>query len=175
MEVKVKVANVDNMIFRTLGLPFLLYGPSLIVLKEIDGDRILPLTAESDQGRTVLAAQIVAAGNSLSPESRPTAHDLLFNFMQEHDLIIEKVTISDSQNETCLALIHVKHKDGRHEEIDSRPTDAIVLAIKAGCDIFVSEKFLKELVATKPDEFTDYQRRRAEEALREMGLEEPKE
>ncbi len=73
---------------------------------------------------------------------RPLTHDLLKNVIKELDAKIESIVISDLIDEVYYARI-VLDVSGRHVEIDSRPSDAIALAVRAKTPIYVEESVLE--------------------------------
>jgi bifunctional DNase/RNase len=70
-------------------------------------------------------------------------HDLLKNFMDKTHIKVNKIEICDLRDNTYYALIHLTSK-GKELSIDSRPSDAIALALRAKAPIFVSDDVLKK-------------------------------
>ena len=107
----------------------------VVILREQDSDRYLPIwigPAEADAIAVRLQEQSVA---------RPLTHDLLNNVIGEFGAAVRFVVVNDLENDTFFARIHVEH-EGRTIEVDSRPSDAIALAVRAGVPIYVSESVL---------------------------------
>jgi bifunctional DNase/RNase len=78
-------------------------------------------------------------------------HDLLKNIIDQADIKINKIEICDLRDNTYYALIHLTNR-GRSLSIDSRPSDAIALALRTQAPIFVSDDVLKkskQIEATK--------------------------
>ncbi|HMB00605.1 MAG TPA: bifunctional nuclease family protein, partial [Spirochaetota bacterium] len=74
---------------------------------------------------------------------RPMTHDLVKNMLETLKAKVDKVVIHDIKNNTFFARIHII-KDGAESEIDSRPSDAIALGLRAGASIYVSESVIME-------------------------------
>ena len=107
----------------------------VVILKEKDSDRYLPIwigPAEAD-------AIAVKLQDVSIP--RPLTHDLLGNVISALGGSIRHIIVSDLQNDTFYAKI-VLDIDGRNLEVDSRPSDAIALAVRGRVPIFVEEMIL---------------------------------
>ena len=117
----------------------------LVILKEIEGDQTLPIWIG------LLEATAIASEIEGVKFSRPMTHDLLKNIMDQADIKINKIEICDLRDNTYYALIHLTSR-GRSLSIDSRPSDAIALALRTQAPIFVSDEVLKkskQIEATK--------------------------
>ena len=75
---------------------------------------------------------------------RPLTHDLLLGVIEQLGGKLEKVVVNDLSNNTFYARLMISKADGMLE-VDSRPSDAIALAVHVGCPIFVAEKVLDEV------------------------------
>ncbi len=119
---------------------------SIIFLDEMGGTRILPIWIGP------MEAQAIAIRLSGYPSPRPMTHDLFFSLLKTLDLTVEKVRITNIIDNTYYSVIHVADKSGgNRREIDSRPSDAVALAVRFGCPIFISERvFKKTQVLSKP-------------------------
>jgi hypothetical protein len=73
---------------------------------------------------------------------RPMTHDLLKNVFLGLEVRVQKVVVNDLKDDTFYALIWVE-RDGEMMTIDSRPSDALALALRVDCPIFVDEMVLK--------------------------------
>ena len=73
---------------------------------------------------------------------RPMTHDLLKNVLFGLNVRVQKVVVSDLREDTFYAIIWVE-RDGERMSIDSRPSDALALALRVDCPIFVEESVLK--------------------------------
>ena len=104
----------------------------VVVLKEIDGDRYLPIWIgpfEADAITIQLQGVEVA---------RPMTHDLLMRIITTLEAQVLRVVINDLQSETFFAAI-VIDAAGELVDIDARPSDAIALAVRARVPIFIAE------------------------------------
>jgi len=167
MEIKVEVLHVRRSGMSTQEPEVFFFGQALIILKESDGDRVLPMTSEDGQALAIQRAKFIAEGNVLPGRARPTMHDLFLNFIQEHQSIVEKIVVTSFRGEPFISSIHIKYPDGQIKEIDARPSDAIVLALLAKSDILVSEELLKKPEAPS-DSAMEILKRRAEAALEQI-------
>jgi bifunctional DNase/RNase len=117
----------------------------IIILKEIEGEQTLPIWIG------LLEATAIASEMEGVKFSRPMTHDLLKNIMDKADIKINKIEICDLKDNTYYALIHLTSK-GKALSVDSRPSDAIALAIRTKSPIFVADEVLdksKQIEATK--------------------------
>ena len=119
----------------------------VVVLKETDSDRYLPIWIgpfEAD------AITIQLQGVQVP---RPLTHNLLKSFIRELGIKVSHVLVSELRNDTFFARI-VIDVDGDSMEIDSRPSDAIALAVRVGAPIFVSEQVMGLASITPEEEIT---------------------
>jgi bifunctional DNase/RNase len=106
----------------------------IIVLKGIDDETILPIWVGAYEANAIaLEIEKIAA-------PRPLSHDLLKNFILHIDLKLSKVIISDLRNNTFFALLELTSPSGGVMVLDARPSDAIALALRMDCAIFVEQK-----------------------------------
>jgi bifunctional DNase/RNase len=105
----------------------------VIVLKEKKGERSLPIV--------IGIVEIMAIDRRLKGRTtiRPLTHDLLGNVINALGAKIEKVVISDLQNHTYYATIHLSI-NGKKVEVDSRPSDAIAVGVATGVPLFATEE-----------------------------------
>jgi len=123
----------------------------IIILKEIDGKQTLPIWIG------LLEATAIASEIEGVKFSRPMTHDLLKDVMDKTDIKVNKVEICDLKDNTYYAIIHVTRND-QIFSIDSRPSDAIALALRTEAPIFVSDEVLKkseQIEATRESEPVD--------------------
>jgi bifunctional DNase/RNase len=109
----------------------------IIILKEIEGEQTLPIWVG------LLEATAIASEMEGVSFSRPMTHDLLKNIMDKTDIKIDKIEICDLKDNTYYAIIHLMNR-GKALSIDSRPSDAIALALRTKAPIFVSDDVLKK-------------------------------
>ena len=104
----------------------------IVVLKDKDGERILPIWVGVFEANAI-ALQIE---NVATP--RPMTHDLLRNVIVDLEGAVDRVVVSDLQESTFFAIIHLTVK-GEHLVVDARPSDAIALALRTRAPILVDE------------------------------------
>ncbi len=113
----------------------------LVVLKDLEAPRFLPIWIgpfEADAITIELQGVEVA---------RPLTHDLLKATILKLGAEIESVAITDLRSDTFYALISLT-VNGRRLEIDSRPSDAIALAVRARVPVYVSEEVMEQAAIT---------------------------
>jgi len=106
----------------------------IVVLKGVNSETILPIWVGAYE------ANAIALEIGKIASQRPLTHDLLKNFILETGFTMSKVVISDLQNNTFYALIELIDAHGRTMTLDSRPSDAIALALRLDCAIFVRQR-----------------------------------
>ena len=109
----------------------------VVMLKEKAGSRFLPIWIGHFE------ADAIAIPMQNVPVSRPLTHDLLGRVVQQLGGKLTQIIINDLADETFYARL-VLDQNGQHHEIDSRPSDAIALAIRAKVPIFVEEAVLDQ-------------------------------
>jgi bifunctional DNase/RNase len=106
----------------------------IVVLKGINSETILPIWVGAYEANAIaLEIEKVTA-------QRPVTHDLLKNFIVEVGFSLSKIIITDLRNNTFYALLELKDRKGKITVLDSRPSDAIALALRLDCAIYVEEK-----------------------------------
>lgn len=108
-------------------------GAYALLLKEVEGERQLPIIIGQFE------AQSIALEMEGIKPPRPLTHDLIKNIIDALGLEITEVVINDLREGTFFATIIL---DG--QQIDSRPSDAIAIAVRCGIPIYVSEKVMTE-------------------------------
>jgi len=109
----------------------------IVILKVEDENRYLPIWIGQPEARSILMKL------QNQEFSRPLTHDLTVNLVTELGGSMEKVTVTELRDSTFFATISVQI-DGRTVEIDSRPSDAIALAVRAGAEIFAADRVIEE-------------------------------
>ncbi len=104
----------------------------VVILKELGSERYLPIWIGPYE------ADAIALELQEVPVQRPFTHDLLRNVITDLGASVTHVLINDLRDDTFFARL-VLDVQGRHAEVDSRPSDAIALAVRAKCPIFVEE------------------------------------
>ncbi len=116
----------------------------VILLKEIDSERLLPIFIGPYE------AEAIAIRLREIELPRPLTHDLLNNTITEMGGQVSHITVNALRNDTFYAYITV-NVNGRKLEIDSRPSDAIALAVRANVPIFVEEQVMAEGIMPEAD------------------------
>lgn len=116
----------------------------IVVLKDSAGDRYLPIWIGPCE------ADAITIELQDMPPQRPLTHDLLKSVIRELGGKVVQIVISDLRNDVYYARI-VVDVGGKQMEVDSRPSDAIALAVRAKAPIFVSEAVMDK-AAIEPDE-----------------------
>ena len=109
----------------------------IVLLKEADGDRYLPIWIGA-----VEATAIAFALQGIETP-RPMTHDLMRDILQESDITVERILISELVEQTFFAVIRMS-SNGRVTEVSSRPSDAIALAVRTSTPIFAAEEVLEQ-------------------------------
>jgi hypothetical protein len=107
----------------------------VVVLKEKDTDRYLPIWIGNNE-----ADAIVMQMQSVQVP-RPQTHDLLRSVISELGAKVTRIVVTDLAEDVFYARIGID-LDGKHVEIDSRPSDAIALAVRAHAPIFAEDSVL---------------------------------
>ena len=109
----------------------------IVILEESDGDRDLPIWVG------LFEAHAIAREMENFETPRPMTHDLLKNLITELNSQVDHILVNELKDNTFYAQIHVSN-NGSSFVIDSRPSDAIALAIRVSSPIYVNEKVLDE-------------------------------
>lgn len=116
----------------------------IVVLKDETGKKILPIWVGAAEGNSIaLAISKVKA-------PRPMTHDLIVSIFDRLEVEIARVVISDLIDSTFYASLYLLH-DNKEFHIDSRPSDAIAVAIRIGAPVFVAEEVLAKQDSTTID------------------------
>jgi hypothetical protein len=107
----------------------------IVILKDGEGKRTLPIWIG------LLEASAIAMELEKIKIHRPLTHDLLKNILEQLQAAVVKIEITDIKNNTYYALIHLECS-GKIAAIDSRPSDAIALALRTNAPIFVAASVL---------------------------------
>ena len=108
----------------------------IVILKDVSGDAVLPIWVG------IYEANAIALEIEKVATPRPMTHDLIKNVLMGLNANVSKVVVSDLREDTFYALIWLE-RDGQVISIDSRPSDALALALRLDCPIYVEEDVLK--------------------------------
>jgi bifunctional DNase/RNase len=106
-------------------------GTPIIILKDVNSETMLPIWVGAYEANAI-ALEI----EKIAPP-RPMTHDLLRNLIVELGLKVERVVVTSLRDNTFYAVIELSGDNGDAMRLDSRPSDAIALALRADCPIFV--------------------------------------
>ena len=120
------------------GVSFDLVGKQpIVLLKTADGNKFLPIWI----GHPEAAAILMKLQGAATP--RPLTHDLFSDTLSQLEAQVTKVCVTELRDNTFFATITIQ-QDGGEIEIDSRPSDAIALAVRADAPIFAAEDVIEE-------------------------------
>ena len=108
----------------------------IIVLKDLEGEGVLPIWVG------IYEANAIALEIEKVSTPRPMTHDLLKNVLASLEAHVHKVVVSDLRDDTFFAVIWLE-RQGSIISIDSRPSDALALALRVDCPIYVEDEVLK--------------------------------
>ena len=115
-----------------------IHEQQIIVLKEIDGERTFSIMIG------IFEATSIDRRVKKMPSPRPLTHDLVANVVEQMGGEISDIYISELRDHTYYAKLRIRH-NGELIEVDSRPSDAIALAVTASVPIYVAEDVLDEV------------------------------
>lgn len=120
-------------------------GAYALVLGEVEGNRRLPIIIGAFE------AQAIALELEKIQPPRPMTHDLLRDTFQELEVDVTEVVIDELREGTFFAKIRYRHNGDEHQ-LDSRPSDAVALAVRVDAPIFVAPMVLDEAGIVAEDE-----------------------
>ena len=109
----------------------------VVILRDTEKGHFLPIWVG------IFEANAIALEMEKVQTPRPMTHDLLKNVLAQLDTRVERVVINDLRENTFFARIHLIQKDSTLQ-VDSRPSDAIALALRSQAEIFVEEEVLEK-------------------------------
>lgn len=112
-------------------------GTPIIILKDVNSETMLPIWVGAYEANAI-ALEI----EKIAPQ-RPMTHDLLRNLIVEMGAKVERVVITELRDNTFFAVIEMRTMEGTAMLLDSRPSDAIALALRADCPIFVDQEVIR--------------------------------
>jgi len=108
----------------------------IVILKDIEGKSVLPIWVG------VYEANAIALEIEKVATPRPMTHDLIKNILMGMTTGVRKVVVSELKDDTFFALIWIEH-NGEMISIDARPSDALAVALRLDCPIYVDDDVLK--------------------------------
>lgn len=112
-------------------------GTPIIILKDVQSDTMLPIWVGAFEANAI-ALEI----EKIAPP-RPMTHDLLRNLIVELGVQVDRVVVTSLRDNTFFAVIEMRNSEGDRMVLDSRPSDAIALALRADCPIYVDMEVIK--------------------------------
>ncbi|MGH9671412.1 MAG: bifunctional nuclease family protein [Terriglobales bacterium] len=137
----------------------------IVILKDVSGDAVLPIWVG------IYEANAIALEIEKVTTPRPMTHDLIKNLLVGLDTQVHKVVVSDLREDTFFAVIWLE-REGRVISVDSRPSDALALALRLDCPIFVEDAVLKssKLASSVSDKVSSEELRKWLENLNDEDL-----
>jgi bifunctional DNase/RNase len=108
----------------------------IVILKDVNGNTILPIWVG------IYEANAIALEIEKVATPRPMTHDLIKTLLLGLDTSMRKIVVSELRDDTFYAVIWLE-KNGETITVDSRPSDALALALRLDCPIFVDDSVLK--------------------------------
>ncbi len=140
----------------------------IVILKDLHEKKAIPIWIG------IFEASAIATELEKVAFSRPMTHDLLHDVLKTLEVAITKIEINDLRNNTFFANISLV-KDGSEFIVDSRPSDAIALALRAGAPIFVDDKVIEKSrdvdFSTKMADIDDVKKEKLREFLENLSPE----
>ena len=120
----------------------------VVILRDTEKGHFLPIWVG------IFEANAIALEMEKVTTPRPMTHDLLKNLLGELDARVDRVVINDLRDNTFFARIHLTRGDATLS-VDSRPSDAIALALRSQAEIFVEEEVLEKSRSLRSDSDQD--------------------
>jgi uncharacterized protein len=108
----------------------------IVVLKDVRSDTVMPIWVG------IFEANAIAIEIEKVSAARPMTHDLTRNLMRHMNGQLDKVVITELRDDTFFAVLWIR-QNGELMTLDARPSDAIALALRSDCPIFVSEQVMQ--------------------------------
>jgi uncharacterized protein len=137
----------------------------IVILKDVSGNSVLPIWVG------IYEANAIALEIEKVATPRPMTHDLIKSLLLGLNTGVRKVVVNELKEETFYALIWLE-RDGELISVDSRPSDALALALRLDCPIFVDDAVLKssKLAASVSDKENEKELRRWLENLNDEDM-----
>ena len=120
------------------GVSFDMVGKQpIVLLKTLEGNRYLPIWIGHPEAAAILMKMQGA------PTPRPMTHDLVTEMLGELNATVAKISVTELRDNTFYAIITLQ-VNGSELEIDSRPSDALALAVRTDAPIFVSDQVIED-------------------------------
>jgi len=140
----------------------------IVILKDLEEKNAIPIWIG------LFEASAIATELEKVSFSRPMTHDLVTEMLKTLDVEIVQIVINDLKSNTFFAIIHLV-RDGKTIKVDSRPSDAIALALRANATIFVDEKVIQKSMnidfGKKTEDLSTYSKEKLKEFLENLSPE----
>lgn len=120
----------------------------VVILRDQNDGAFLPIWVG------IFEANAIAIEMEKIQAPRPMTHDLLHNVLSELGVRVDRIVVNELKDNTFFARIHLS-RGGERWTVDSRPSDAIALALRAGAEIFVEEDVLERSKTIRAEGATD--------------------
>jgi uncharacterized protein len=127
----------------------------IVILKDASGPSVLPIWVG------IYEANAIALEIEKVATPRPMTHDLIKNLLTGLEALVRKVVVSELKDDTFFAVIWLE-RDGQVISVDARPSDALALALRVDCPIYVEDEVLKnsKVAGSTADKFQSEELRR---------------
>jgi hypothetical protein len=119
----------------------------IVVLRDLEGKFVLPIWIG------IMEASAIAASLEGIRYSRPMTHDLFKSVMETLGVKVEKIEVVDIRDNVFFALITLEY-NGNKVTVDARPSDAIAIALRLNCAIFVADHVVKDAIRVETSKET---------------------
>lgn len=120
----------------------------IVILKDAVNEKTLPIWIG------FMEASSIAMELEKTPRIRPITHDLVKNLIEKLKFIVTKIEVTDLRDDTFYARIYLK-RDSEEYSLDSRPSDAIAIALRTDSPIYVNEEVIEKSKKIEIDEDKD--------------------
>lgn len=110
----------------------------VVVLKDLDSNRYLPIWIGQPE------AEAITIHLTGSRVVRPLTHDLIVNIIRDMGAEVRHVLVSELRDDTFYARIIIVNREGKEVSIDARPSDAVAIAVRVSCSIFVEDDIMAQ-------------------------------
>lgn len=136
----------------------------IVLLRDTSDRRALPIWIGESEAKAIVSAL------DPKPPVRPMTHDLLVNMLEAWSLKLDRVVIHALKNSTFYAVLMVSQGEIK-KEIDTRPSDAIAIALRTNCPIWVMEEVVSEASIPVDQDADEAERRAFREFIEKLSPE----
>ena len=137
----------------------------IVVLKDVNSDSVVPIWVG------IFEANAIALEIEKTTTPRPMTHDLMIHLIRSIDAVLRRVVITELKDDTFYAVLWME-REGALTSMDARPSDALALAMRMDCPIFVAEQVVRtaKLTNAGTENFSPEELRRWLENLNDEDL-----